>query len=205
MDVAEFDAWREAYDGLSYEEQKAFYARVGLEHPRQAGFTLDAWKTFLTGCPQPLKVLELGGWNGELAEALWDHFDPTRWWNLEIRESAVETAICHRDGYVVYIPPDFAWEAALPPVQVVVASHFVEHIRFAELLALMENMPVTVTHMGIEAPIQDDAEGVDWTGYHGSHILEVGWRQLEVAFEERGWRRYHVHGNLRGFRRVAWR
>jgi hypothetical protein len=222
MDVAEFDAWRQAYDSMSYENQKAFYARVGLEHPRQAGFTLDAWKIFLMGClqslgpvlvgqdkclktkgPQPLRVLEFGGWNGELAEALWDYFNPERWWNLEIRESAVETAVCHREGYVVFIPPDFAWEVALPPAEVVVASHFAEHVRFAELLALLKNLPAKATHFGIEAPIREDAVGVSWMGYHGSHILEVGWVQLEAAFEERGWKRYHVHGNLRGFRRMT--
>lgn len=206
MDVAGFDAWREAYDSMSYEDQKAFYARVGLEHPRQAGFTLDVWKTFLAGCRppegQPLRVLEFGGWNGELAEALWDSFGPEQWLNLEIWESAVETAVCHRAGYTVWIPPDFAWEVALPPAEVIVASHFVEHIRFAELRALLKNLPARSMYFGVEAPIREDAENVSWMGYHGSHILEVGWKQVEAAFEERGWRRYYLHGNLRGFMRA---
>lgn len=185
MDVAAFDAWREDYLHMTYLEQQEFYDRVEVEHPHQGAFTLLRFHNFLLHiCDYEMTlgkvyVLELGGWRGELAQEMLKSFPSvTIWCNVEICQRAVERGVCESSRYTTLAPKNFPWNVELPPANVFVASHFIEHITRNDLDMLIQNLPDTVRYIGLEAPIPDEGNAVDWTGYHGSHILEIGWKQV---------------------------
>lgn len=182
MDIAAFDAWRANYDLMSYEDQQAFYDRMEADHGCQAGYNLAAYTQFINYVSQQIElpyVLELGGWKGELACQMLKQFpDIAIWVNVEICRAAVEKTVFISSEYATWIPKDFVWRVELPPANVVIASHFIEHIRAKHLDCLFENLPATTRYLGLQAPIPEDATAHDWTGYHGSHILEIGWKQV---------------------------
>lgn len=192
-----FDDWRRNYDGMSYADQVAFYELIGKKYPRQICFDAGAYGRFfeyvlILKDAEPKRsirpsVLEIGGWNGELAQAMLERYaDIAAWHNIEIRASAAETAVCQSERYRVVDAGDFAWRVALPEAEVFVASHVIEHIRAHELAALLDNLPASVRFVGLQAPLGE--EGRDWSGYLGSHILEIGWWMVEALLKKRGFR-----------------
>lgn len=190
MDVADFDAWRENYLHMTYQDQQEFYDRVEAEHPHQAAFTVEYFGRFLEHISESLAmiyVLEFGGWKGELARELlaippWIPI----WCNVEICRQAVENSLFRSPHYTTLIPKNFPWNVELPPANVVVASHFIEHITRSDLDMLIQNLPASVRYVALEAPIPDEGNDIDWTGYHGSHILEIGWKQVKRLLMNNG-------------------
>lgn len=182
MNIADFDNWRTNYDYMSYTRQQDFYDRMEADHGTQAGYNERAYTRFLEYVNQhvePLYILELGGWKGELACHMLNRIPHIAiWCNLEICKAAVNKSIFQSGKYYVWVPPDFAWRVILPPCNIVIASHFVEHIRAEQLAAIFEKLPATTRYIGLQSPIEEDATAHDWTGYHGSHILEIGWKQV---------------------------
>lgn len=186
MDIAEFDRWRADYDRMSYAEQQSFYDRMEAEHPVQAGYALDngllrfthAFEQIIPKLPKTY-VLELGGWHGELAKEMLSRCPGISvWCNVEISRAAVRNSVFSDARYLTYVPPDQPWRVPLPPGNVLVASHFIEHIRADNLVSLMLSLPDTLRYMILVAPLPESAEDNDWAGYHGSHILEWGWREV---------------------------
>lgn len=194
MDIAAFDAWRANYDQMSYADQQAFYDRFEAEHPAQAGYLLDGglehFTRFFEHCLAHLPktyVLELGGWKGELAREMLNRFPSLSvWCNVEICCRAIKRTVFSDARYLTYNPPDQPWKVALPPGNVLVASHFIEHIKSLELDKLLRNLPATLRYAALVAPLPATGP-VDWSGYHGSHILEQGWQEVNTALWYYGW------------------
>lgn len=175
---------------MTYADQQGFYSRVRRDHPHQAGYNADAYTTFLryAGARLPLVyVLEFGGWTGGLARLMLER-NPliSVWCNVEICPEAIAQPEFQSPRYAAWMPRDFAWKVELPPANVVVASHFIEHVRRHQLELLLANLPEPVRFIGLQAPIPESTESQDWTGYHGAHILEVGWKQVEAMLAEYG-------------------
>ncbi|MEE9365431.1 MAG: hypothetical protein V3W44_01990 [Dehalococcoidales bacterium] len=192
MDVATFDAWRENYLHMTYREQQEFYDRVEVEHPHQAAFAAAHFGRFFEHIQEVLEVayvLEVGGWKGELAcKMLAAASLPgiSVWCNVEICQRAVDRGVCDSSRYTTFVPRSFPWNVELPPANIFAASHFIEHITRNDLDMLIQNLPDTVRYIGLEAPIPDGGNDIDWTGYHGSHILEIGWRSAERLLMNNG-------------------
>jgi len=214
VNVADFDAWRERYDEMTYQEMKDFYNRVEMEHPLQQAFNAEAFSRFLAyviNAIGPIAVLEIGGWKGELAHRILSKTGVIKWHNYEICESAVRQTISlsphisPTEWYRPIVPGDFVWNITLPEASVLVASHFIEHIKQRELAILIGNLPDTIQFVGLQAPIPEFGYDIDWAGYHGTHILEVGWKQvsdllLRYRFMEISTLR---DGDFRAFRRAV--
>jgi hypothetical protein len=190
MNVADFDAWRERYDDMTYQEMADFYDAVEIDHPLQKAFNANAFDRFLDHASEvlchpylgPMRVLEIGGWKGELArEMLEGHGVIIDWCNIEICWRAIEKSVV-TSKYTAMKPVDFPWNVQLPNADVFVASHFIEHIREWQLKALLGSLSISrsLRYTGIQAPIPESGENVDWTGYHGTHILEIGWEQVST-------------------------
>ena len=186
MDISEFDDWRANYGQMSYTDQQDFYDRVYADHPHQAGYALDGglelfnrfFGRVLSELPN-VYVLELGGWRGELAQEMLNRFPSLAiWCNVEICRAAVKDSVFASPKYKTWIPDSWVWDVELPPANVVVASHFIEHIKADQLFMLVQNLPETIRYMALVAPLPVSAEGNNWDGYHGSHILENGWDQV---------------------------
>ena len=185
MDISEFDAWRANYGQMSYTDQQDFYDRVYADHPHQAGYALDGglelfirfFGRVLSELPN-VYVLELGGWRGELAQEMLNRFPSLAiWCNVEICRAAVKDSVFASPKYKTWIPPDHPWNMELPPSNVVVASHFIEHIKQQEFELLLINLPETVRYLALVAPLPESGP-TDWGGYHGSHILESAWGEI---------------------------
>ena len=209
MNVADFDAWRERYDDMTYEEMADFYDAVETDHPLQKAFNADAFHRFLGYTIKALgriDVLEIGGWKGELAKEMLEKLGAIGdWCNVEICWRAVEKSVVV-PKYVAMKPVDFPWNIQLPNADVFVAAHFIEHIKEREFELLLGDLSVsdTVRYIGIQAPIPESGEGVDWTGYHGTHILEIGWEQVSTLLLGYGFTEIQALriGDFRAFFRV---
>jgi len=202
MNTADFDRWRLNYDTMTYDDQLAFYNRVAVDHPVQHGFDGEAFRAFFEAVEMPeIQVLEFGGWKGELAAEvlpLYPHI--THWTNLEISILAASDVRCRDGRYRAIVPSAFAWELdQLPDHNVFVSSHAIEHIRAAELEQLLAKLPRKVTYIGLQAPLADGPG--DWSGYYGSHILEVGWKQVGAMLQVSGFAEFVNQGEFRGYKR----
>lgn len=204
MDVAEFDAWRDEYCQMDYAAQREFYDRVAVDHPCQRAFDFESFAKFFRLYASRARVLEFGGWKGELAEAilgLSPSAQISKWDNFEISYLAVSQTVCRDVRYVAAVHDQFVWNINLPDADVLVMSHFIEHIRMCHLSILLSRLPPSIRWLLVQAPLPEKAEDIDWSGYHGSHILEVGWEELTAYMRFFGLKEDMAHrrGNFRVF------
>jgi len=213
MSAAEpFNEWRRKYDGMSYDSQVAAHRKFWMDYPQQVQFNaeeilifflfvrLSSWK--VTGDVFH-NVLELGGWKGEMAKHVLSQFPLIKkWHNIELCEDAIKESVCDSEKYSVEILPDFFWKADFnaESYDVLVLSHIVEHIKATEFVGILEKAK-WVKYLYIDAPIADLTSEVDWTDYAGTHVLEIGWRDLHALILKQGftkmWRaQYQTDGSI---------
>jgi len=70
----------------------------------------------------------------------------------------------------------------------VVLSHVIEHLRFRDVGKLVDMVAKKCNWIYVDAPIRLGMDGEDWKGYHGTHILEVGWGRIDELLELYGFR-----------------
>jgi hypothetical protein len=172
----EFNDWRAAYDRMPFAEQQTYYDKIAPRFPDQAHYNLASALNALTGATT---VTEVGGWRGDLArDALATRADITSWHNYDICTWALDHPKFASPRYEGIVLTDWPWNTDLQPADAFVATHVIEHIRFSELEQLAQQFPKYRT-VHLEAPIANDATDERWENYFGTHILEVGWRQIE--------------------------
>ena len=181
----DFDQWRRFYDDLTFEDQKAVYREVAELYPRQRAFNTAEAIVFME-THAPVHVMELGGWDGKLASILLDLYDWVEsWTNYDL---VTVPWACHDARYHQEELLRPFWETPHPVADAFVATHVIEHMRYHELGALVraiEKIPAVL----IEAPIQ--RKPTIWHGYHGTHILEVGWNAVDQLFRRHGYNIEH--------------
>jgi len=183
LTVEFFDEWRKNYDHIPFEEQKRIATMHYVQHPRQT--RTDAHKAdALFGNFPAGRVLELGGWTGQLAKSvLRKHPEIQNWHNYEICHEAVKKPVCKDPRYRAFELNKQLWEYPStdfsPPqgYDSFVASHVLEHIKVEQVAKLFYMLAQTaIEFVWVEIPVEDGPP--DWKGYHGAHILEVGWNRL---------------------------
>jgi hypothetical protein len=182
----DFDAWRRDYDRLSYAEHVEFYRHVAEVYPEQQHYNEPAVREFLVGVSG--KVLEIGGWKGELAAAvLPDHPNITAWLNIEIAPQAITQNVCTDPRYSVEVLDSFIWDSPmdLTPYRTLVASHVIEHMKRADVVKLLSRTR-HVEHLYVDAPLPPKPSA--WDKGESSHIIEVGWIGLANLFTSYGFR-----------------
>lgn len=176
--VIDWNAWRRMYDTMSWADQVAFYKRVAARHPDQRFFTADEVRRTLTDIGHPIRVLEIGGWKGELASEV--YFDGIlEWLNIEV---LVDAASYGPGGgwYRATVPSDYIWNTGVPRgYDVLVMSHTIEHMRAAQLDKVINQFDGEWAYF--EAPL-----GPDWHDYAGSHILELDWDGVDQLMHKHG-------------------
>lgn len=170
----DFDAWRDSYDTLTFDDQKGVYEDIARLFPCQQSFNIDAAREFI-GLYEPRTVVELGGWDGALA----NHFDDlVSWRNYDL---VAVPQVCAKPWYQLCV---LEWPFAqyLHVADVFIAMHTIEHFRAAELEQIVPRLCVKACL--IEAPL--DEAPTDWAGYFGTHILETGWTGVDSIFASAG-------------------
>lgn len=196
----DWDGWRAAYDDMSFEDQRAFYNQVFETLPEQARASVKSLRSLIDHIGTSwLRVVELGGWDGGLAAEALREFPSLAWRNYEISSEAVANSVCEDMHYRPVALDDWYW-VANHRCDLFVASHVIEHLKWRDLLATFD--ATDCRWMYLQAPLRDGQ--TDWRGYHGSHILEVGWAAIVEALEERGFRLVDelTVPNVRCFERV---
>jgi hypothetical protein len=186
----EFNDWRAAYDRTSFAAQQAYYDGLAPRYPEQAYYDPAPALDALAGARV---VTEVGGWRGDLArDALAARADITRWRNYDICTWALDHPKFSSPRYEGILLADWPWNTDLQPADAFIATQMIEHIRFAQLEQLAQQFPKYRT-VYLEAPIADDATDERWEDYNGTHILEVGWCQIENLLASLGFATT-VHG-----------
>lgn len=176
-----WDGWRQSYDRLTFQDQKDFYRDCAVLYPCQQHFDLEAAREFFDRY-RPRTVLELGGWDGALAsQILADH----------------DEILCWRNHDLVAVPqiptdPRYELNELFEPLwegrgylyaDAFVATHTIEHVKARELGRLVAKLHVKACL--IEAPLDDSP--LDWRGYDGTHVLELGWEGVDALFGTYGY------------------
>ena len=178
------DRWRQEYDTLTFEDQKQVYEWIRYLYPNQRSFTAQAAYRFFNRY-EPRTVSELGGWDGFLAACvLGQHPEITGWTNYELVEVPQS---CVDARYRLRVLSRQLWDNIAIVADAFVATHTIEHLRAHEVDKLVSKLRVAACL--IEAPLADGP--TDWTGHPSSHILEVGWDEVDLIFERHGYRIDH--------------
>ena len=170
-----FNEWREKYSSYSFKEQKEIINRLELRYPKQRQFNFKEVSNFLKDIPKP-KVLELGGWKGELAsEILAQNKNVILWHNYDICSNAIDKSVCKDKRFKAILLTDFAWNLDIfSEYNTCVLSHVIEHIRKHELEKFFNKIK-HIKYIFIDAPLNDPYLLRGWKNYAGTHILECGW------------------------------
>lgn len=189
MKPIDWNQWRLDYDKMSYRDNVLFYDEVYRQHPIQQHATKNLVEEFFRGIDGEslLEVLEVGGWDGELAVEMLSR--PLRiglWTNIEICRGAVLNSKEHILFSNIH-PNKWVWDLLMPywsSCNVFVCSHCIEHMKQHQLQMLVASL-TKFKHCYIESPLPP-TENVNWSGYRGSHILEVGWPGVDRIFKDAG-------------------
>lgn len=188
-----FDFWRESYDHMPYAMHQRFYNMVARAFPDQDKADRDLVESALTHAlvmhGHPLKVWELGGWDGALAkdmfEACGDGIE--RWYNIEIC-SAVATRGWPQMNYQPKSPPCWAWELGMVyGCDIAILSHVIEHLSWAHLKALLTMLSdVPLIYMQTPEALGYAPHPTAWMGTMSTHKLEVGMIDVDALLIRKG-------------------
>ncbi len=70
MQLVDFQEYKRKYPKMSFVEVQKWHSRLWKDYPKQTYYNLDAVKAAFDSFRGSLNVLEMGGWDGELACAL---------------------------------------------------------------------------------------------------------------------------------------
>jgi hypothetical protein len=181
----DWDTWREQYDSMTFADQQQFYLRVASLYPLQESANVSmADEAFNRIKERSVRahhiIVELGGWNGRLANSMLQRPDVAFWKNYDI--VGVPQA-CAAPGYRRVVLRDWFWNKR-HKADVFVAAHTIEHLSRRDLGLLFDCLDVRWIYL--DAPL--DRGPRDWTGYSGSHVLEIGWDGVAEMLEARGYK-----------------
>lgn len=188
--ATDFDDWRARYDTMTDEERKEWDARCYRHFPEQAHGSLrwiEDSLNLVTLAARAPRVVEVGGWRGDhAAELLRRRPGIASWTNIEFCDEAALSPKTRDGRFVISIPLAFRWwkEMPIPPADLLVLSHVVEHLSPDDLRGLL-SAAVHIPWIYCEAPLP--AGGTDWRGYLGTHILPWSWSHVDALFAELGY------------------
>lgn len=186
--IAGWDNWRERYNALTDQEQRDYYNAIEKRHPNQRHFNLEAISRFLAE-REGVDVLEIGGWDGELADTILAANPRIKFWeNRDICGALKARQVCRDKRYQFRVMDQFRWwESEAPPAaDTLIASHFIEHISDEDALNLFRWIGAgAIKHVLLDAPIDRVRLG-EWGGYQGTHILTMSWAGITSALADYG-------------------
>lgn len=185
--MIDWNAYRTAYDRMSFAEVVAFHDQVWDKYPVQEHYSPDHLAGFFDGLRG--RVLEVGGWRGEAARQILVTPDITGWDNYEICRGAALSPVTEDPRYQGIHPSDWPWLLPAGDYQIAVLAHVIEHIRANQLSQLVGWLEQNdVEHVYVESPLRDI--GRSWRGQTSAHVLEIGWPEVTRLFGDSDYRVY---------------
>lgn len=185
--MIDFDEWRRNYSTMSEAEHLEFLNRCEALFPDQAHFNFQAIRKYIEFYPNS-RVLEIGGWKGELAKMVMEEVPVASWRNIEPCSAAIDKTVPM--GQLPYIPlrqSRFRWfnEPRTLHPDLLISSNTIEHLDNTDLLSLVRWF-CGIPHVILEAPLKPHKES--WDGYLGSHMLEMDWHDMHHLMYQYGYR-----------------
>lgn len=195
--------WRKDYPALSLAENKAFHNNLFPLIGEQLFFNKEAIQQFFNSINlnkqlKPLKVLELGGAKGQLADYVLSNTGSfiIHWSNYELSNYMVSNSICKDTRYFPIELINYFWNCFFSiPYNVFVASHVIEHMLYDQVTQLIQNLPKTIEYIYLDIPIDLD-KPKDWTNYAGPHIFEKSWIDIFKLLNNQSFFSYQVSDYL---------
>jgi hypothetical protein len=192
-----FDFWRQSYDDMTYSAHQRFYNRVAETFPHQDKADRDAVESALihasVATRKPLRVWELGGWDGALARDMIERFgdEILTWRNIEICEAAIRKSwYSDESAYAPCIPSNWIWTypGDAKGYDIAILSHVIEHLSWDHLQRCL-NMLRTVPYIYIQTPgaLGQAPHPTAWMGTMSTHKLEVGLKEVQEHLEKIGY------------------
>jgi len=182
MQASEFDMWREAYGRMTAAEHAEFYKKLHADHPDQRHFNGDDALAFFSEIPQgDLAVLELGGYDGELADLCLGVSNVKSWDNFDLaapEQKCKDKRYCHHaiDIHLWNLTTPFEWD-------VFVASHVIEHLSERDLTNLLDYIrPCAFVYL--DSPLHE-TDRTDWSGSTAAHKLALSWSEVDALMADR--------------------
>ncbi len=181
-----FDWWREHYNDLTHEENIEIGTLLEAKYPGQASFSFSVFNDFFRQ-HKGVRVLEVGGWKGELAYEMMIHHNISSWHNIDMCKAAVDKTVpMGALPYRATFPSKFDWfkDPRTEDYDVCVSAHTIEHLSDEHLISLMAHI-AGIPNILFEAPI--GMESGNWDGYMGTHILKMGWNTINAMMTGHGY------------------
>lgn len=151
------------------------------------------------------KVVEVGGWKGELAQyCLSKYSNEIRdWTNIEFCENAIKKTVPMDSRYEAICPKSFCWFTKghrLTGYDIFVSAHTIEHLsddHMARLIQAISGISVVM----FDAPLT--AEGEDWNDFLGTHKLKMGWNKVNGLMIREGYTSEQVNKGCYIYRKLG--
>lgn len=183
----EFDTFRSAYPTLSFAQLKEYNENWYKRYPTQIYFDKDFVKQAFTFVEQA-NVVELGGYQGELAYAMFQEHPELQWVNMEIIPHKPVEGLEKFQYKEVVLERQF-WEdesvnGFLEGSNVFIISDTLEHFADSEVVKIFKKVREAKISL-LVLKTQCKEFGQLWHFYNGSHLMQFG--------------RYHLRELLKGF------
>lgn len=178
----DWNAWRAQYDQMTYLEHQDLYAEVHARYPEQCHYSVEHVARAIAATA-PRTVIELGGWDGELAHTMLDqHPTIEQWTNIEICAAARDSRPDPDPRYEAPELGDWYWTRQWA-CDLFVASHTIEHLTVDHL-----DLTIAATDAAalfLDAPLP--AYPTDWRDCTGTHILPLNWDGVDELLAGHGY------------------
>ena len=156
-----FNNFRNKYDKMSYDELKEEYNKIYPSFPDQGSFrdNISYIIEFFENLKEiEIRVLEFGGFKGELANIQLEKFNNIKVWdNYEICTKCIELSVVKDNRYSCIVQDDFVWNSGFKnkKYNVLVSTHALEHISDDQIIKFIKKIPSSIKHLLIEVPLEN--------------------------------------------------
>lgn len=185
-----WNKWRELYDELTDKEHADFLNDSEARYPNQKSFKFENYDyLFNLTNNHNCRVVEVGGWRGELAHECLSKHNISTWLNIDLCSSALDKIATNElrndPRYIGFRPNKFRWFEGNRIIHsdVLISAHTIEHLSDKDMIKFMYWLK-DISIVMLEAPIgMSRVPSSHWHNYLGSHKLEMGWDEINALME----------------------
>lgn len=178
-----FVLFRFRYNELSFEQHLEIADAWDEKWPIQRQYNLDGLKHGFSILKEDLYIVELGAHDGSLGlEILGNYGNIISWNGYDICSKAISRSYTS-NRYKPILLKNWFHNIKLPFFNTFLSSHTLEHLSDDRVLATFDKVSIA-KYLILDTPLEE--YGQDWAGYHASHVLKSGKRDLDRWLEERG-------------------
>jgi len=176
--------FRRSYDNLPIEKHQQQYNQLANENANQRRFSEHKAREFLSRV-RPARVIELGGWDGELASIILPASEIESWFNFEL--SSIRP-VCDDERFQQIVSASWAWDDERFIGDCFVSSHCLEHLSNTQLWSVLDALDAggfTSAFTQVPLPAVGKPDWEQWP--NSGHILDMNAVEFDEAFVSRGW------------------